>query len=40
MVMDELVAVVAGGLQDFSVSPSPLGTNWGLELGWAWGVWD
>ena len=23
-----------GGLHDFSVSPSPLGTNWVLELGW------
>ena len=20
--------------QDFSVSPRPLGTNWGFELGW------
>ena len=29
----------SGGLQDFSVSHSPLGTNWGLELGWPWGVW-
>ena len=23
-----------GGLQDFSVSPSPLGPNWFFELGW------
>ena len=23
-----------GGLQDFSVSPSPLGPNWVFELGW------
>ena len=23
-----------GGLQDFSVSPSPLETNLGFELGW------
>ena len=22
------------GLQDFSVSPRPLRTNWGFELGW------
>ena len=22
------------GPQDFSVSPSPLGTNWVFELGW------
>ena len=27
------VVVVGGGLQDFSVSPSPLGTNLGFELG-------
>ena len=26
--------VVVGGLQDFSVSPSPLGPNWVFELGW------
>ena len=26
--------VVVGGLQDFSVSPSPLWVNLGLELGW------
>ena len=25
-----------GGLQDFSVSPSPLGPNWVFELGWTW----
>ena len=25
---------VVGGLQDFSVSPSPLGPNWVFELGW------
>ena len=25
-----------GGLQDFSVSPSPLGTNWVLELIGTW----
>ena len=24
---------MGGGLQDFSVSPRPLGTNWGFELG-------
>ena len=23
-----------GGLQDFSVSPIPLGTNWVIEVGW------
>ena len=33
-----------GGLQDFSVSPSPLwvnlGFNWvGLGLDWVWGDW-
>ena len=27
---------MCGGLQEFSVSPSPLGTNWGLELIGAW----
>ena len=27
------------GLQDFSVSPSPLETNLGFELGWVLGVW-
>ena len=26
--------VVVGGLQNFSVSPSPLETNWVFELGW------
>ena len=28
-----------GGLQDFNVSPSPLGTNWVFELigTWVWG---
>ena len=25
---------LVGGLQDFSVSPSPFGTTWGFELGW------
>ena len=25
---------VGGGLQDFSVSPSPLWVNWGFKLGW------
>ena len=24
---------MGGGLQHFSVSPRPLGTNWGFELG-------
>ena len=28
-----VVMVVVGGLQDFSVSPSPLGPNWVFELG-------
>ena len=30
------------GLQDFSVSPSPLGTNWVFDLIWTWlrlGLW-
>ena len=26
--------VVGGGLQDFSVSPSPLWVNLGFKLGW------
>ena len=26
--------VVVGGLQDFSVSPSPLWVNLGFEVGW------
>ena len=25
---------MGGGLQDFSVSPSPLGPNWVFELSW------
>ena len=25
-----------GGLQDFSVSPSPFGNNLGFELDWTW----
>ena len=25
---------MGGGLQHFSVSPRPLGTNWGFEVGW------
>ena len=29
-----------GGLQDFSVSPSPLGTNWVLDLIGTRGFWD
>ena len=29
--------MVGGGLQDFSVSPSPLGPNWVFEMGWAYG---
>jgi len=29
-----VVVVVVGGLQDFSVSPSPLWVNLGFELGW------
>ena len=29
-----VVVVVVGGLQDFSVSPSPLWVKLGLELGW------
>ena len=28
--------LVGGGPHDFSVSPSPLGTNLGFELGWTW----
>ena len=28
--------VVGGGLQDLSVSLSPLGTNLGFERGWTW----
>ena len=28
------MVVVGGGLQDFSVSPSPLLGLFGLELGW------
>ena len=41
-----VVVVVVGGLQDFSVSPSPLGPNWVFDLGWTglglglWGFWD
>ena len=31
-----LEVVGGGGLQDFSVSPSPLRTNLGFELGWTW----
>ena len=27
-----------GGLQDFSVSPSPLWVNLGFKLGWDWGL--
>ena len=27
---------MGGDLQDFSVSPSPLDTNWVLELIWTW----
>ena len=30
------VVVVDGSLQDFSVSPSPLGTNWVFELVGHW----
>ena len=30
--------MLGGGLQGFSVSPSPLGTNLGFELGWVWGI--
>ena len=29
-----VVVVVVGGLQDFSVSPSPLWVNLGFKLGW------
>ena len=29
-----VVVVVGGGLQDFSVSPSPLWANLGFKLGW------
>ena len=29
-----VVVVVVGGLQDFSVSPIPLGPNWVFELVW------
>ena len=29
-----MVVVVGGGLQDFSVSPSPLLAQLGVELGW------
>ena len=29
-----VVVVVGGGLQDFSVSPSPLWVNLGFKLGW------
>ena len=29
-----VVVVVVGGLQDFSVSPSPLGPNWVFEQVW------
>ena len=41
-----VVVVVVGGLQDFSVSPSPLGPNWVFDLGWTGlglglrGFWD
>ena len=41
-----VVGVCGGGLQDFSVSPSPLGPNWVFDLGWTglglglWGFWD
>ena len=31
-----MVWVVVGGIQDFSVSPSPLGTNWVSELIGTW----
>ena len=27
---------MVGGPQDFSVSPSPLATNWVFELSWGW----
>ena len=30
------VVMVVGGLEQFSVSPRPLGTNLGFELGWTW----
>ena len=30
----QLYGAVGGGPHDFSVSPSPLQTNWVLELGW------
>ena len=39
-------ATAVGGLQHFSVSPSPLGPNWVFDLGWTglglglWGFWD
>ena len=29
-----LIGWVGVGPHDFSVSPSPLRTNWGFELGW------
>ena len=32
--LKSLGVVVVGGLQDFSVSPSPLGPNWVFEMGW------
>ena len=34
-----VLVVQGGGPNDFSVSPSPLGTNWVFELvglGWGW----
>ena len=34
MLKSYLVVVGGGGPQQFSVSPSPLGTNLGFELGW------
>ena len=30
------ILIMVGGPQDFSVSPSPLVTNWVFELSWGW----